>query len=293
MLSVLFFIFGLAVGSFLNVVALRYDPDKNLFALKPISGRSFCPGCRRTLRWFELVPLVSYVFLRAKCRSCRAPISLRYPLVELISGAIALLPIYLYDRYAIAALSAWPFWYIAASALFTLAFYILLLMTLIDLRHTIIPDELNVALAALGIIKIIVLYAYSQFNLIVWTFLEGYGMLFGLRSNIWTNHLFAVVFGALFFGIIIYVTRGRGMGMGDLKLATALGLLLGFPDIVLAIVLSFILGSLWSIPLLASGALRLKAAIPFGPFLALGAVVTMFFGADILRYYFIVFSLST
>jgi leader peptidase (prepilin peptidase)/N-methyltransferase len=286
------FILGLAIGSFLNVVALRYDPEKNMFALGPVSGRSFCPGCRRTLRWFELIPLVSYICLLAKCRTCRVPISLRYPAVEIVSGLIALLPLYFYDRWVIAAMPVAPVWYMALSVIFALAFYLLLLITLIDLRHTIIPDEANVAIALLGAAKIGVLYAYDQFNLTVGTFLEGYGWLLGLRDSVFTNHLAAAIFGALFFGIIIYITRGRGMGMGDLKLAAALGLLLGWPDIALAVVLSFILGSLWSLPLLVSGRLKLRAAIPFGPFIALGAVATIFFGSDLLRYYFIVFNLT-
>ncbi len=82
------FVFGLAIGSFLNVVALRYDGERSLFDAGPVSGRSYCPHCGRTLRWFELVPLVSFIMQGAKCRRCHAPISFQYPLVELISGLV-------------------------------------------------------------------------------------------------------------------------------------------------------------------------------------------------------------
>ncbi len=182
----------------------------------------------------------------------------------------------------------WPLWIFIA--VWTLALYIFILLSVIDWRFTIIPDELNVAIGILGIIKIASFYFYDKFSFNLGTFLDGYAQLFGFRENILTNHAVAAAFGILFFGTIIYVTRGRGMGMGDLKLAAALGLLLGWPDILVAILLSFMLGASYSIFKIVFGGLHLKDAVPFGPFIVLGVIVTLFWGADILRAYFTLFN---
>jgi prepilin signal peptidase PulO-like enzyme (type II secretory pathway) len=274
MIAFLLFILGLAVGSFLNVVSLRYDPNSNrsIFSLAPIGGRSKCPSCAVTLRWYDLIPVLSFIMIRHKCRSCGIKISWQYPIVEIIAGFIALLPFYFYTG-TISSLILGLIW--------TAVFYIFLLITIVDFHHYLIPDELNLAIAVLGIAKI----GASPFA----SFLGGYGQIFGLRENLFINYFAAALFGLLFFGTIILATRGRGMGMGDLKMAGALGLLLGWPDIILAILLSFIWGSIYSIFKMAFSGLKLKDAVPFGPFIVLGVITTIFFGADILRLYFTVF----
>ena len=284
MLAVILFIFGLAVGSFLNVVALRYDPDSNrsVFSLKPIGGRSRCPGCAVTLNWYDLIPVLSSVMLRRKCRSCQALISFQYPFAEIIAGFIALVPLYFYNP-------IFPELSLALGIIWTLAFYIFLLLSLINFRFLLIPDELNIVIAALGSVKVGALYIFDKFDLVFGTFLGGYAQIFGLRENIFYNHTVAAIFGALFFGTIIYVTRGRGMGMGDFKMAIALGLLLGWPDIIISIFLSFILGSIYSIYRMIFSGLQLKDAVPFGPFIVLGVIANLFFGEEIMRVYFTVF----
>lgn len=270
------FILGLAVGSFLNVVSLRYDPESNrsIFSLAPIGGRSRCPGCGTTLAWHDLIPVLSFLILWRKCRACGVKISWQYPIVEFVAGFIALLPLYFY---------AGDIPSLMLGLLWTAVFYIFLLITIVDFHHFIIPDELNLVLAVLGVAKIGLLPLAS--------FLGGYGQIFGLRENIFVNYFSAVAFGLLFFGTIIFVTHGRGMGVGDFKMAGALGLLLGWPDIVLAILLSFIWGSVYSILKMFFSGLKLKDAVPFGPFIVLGVITTLFFGADILRLYFTAFNI--
>lgn len=294
MIGAILFIFGLAVGSFLNVVSLRYDPDseKSIFSMKPIGGRSHCPHCRHILAWYDLVPIISFLFLFGKCGYCHHKISWQYPIVELISGGIALLPLYFYKIYNLSALSAVGepmtlYW--GLIAIWISAFFIFLLISIIDFRWTIIPDELNIALGGLGLARIALLYYFDKFDAVMGTFLGGYAQIFGLREGVLLNHLIAVMFGILFFGTIIYITRGRGMGMGDLKLSAALGLLLGWPDILITILLSFILGSIYSIFKIVFGHLHLKDAVPFGPFIVLAAAVVLFFGEELLRVYFTVF----
>lgn len=292
MIPVFLFIFGLAIGSFINVVASRYDPDRALFALRSIGGRSRCPSCGKTLRWYDLVPLLSFLFLRGRCRHCEDKISLQYPVVELFTGLAFLSPLYFYHYYHIAnlaAVGASLLWFYALSLIWVLALASFILLALIDLRLYIIPNGLNFFIALLGVAKIIILYAANKLDVSFASFSGAYAMLFGLQSPLWLNYIFAALFGAAFFGTIIYVTKGKGMGMGDMKLAAALGLLFGWPDIALIIVIAFLSGSAYGIALMALKRAGLKDAVPFGPFIVLGAIITMFFGSRLLDLYFTTF----
>ena len=116
-------------------------------------------------------------------------------------------------------------------------------------------------------------------------------MLFGFRENIWLNHLYGALLAFAVIGLIILITRGKGMGIGDLKLAVALGVIFGWPDIILILGLSFIIGSIYGVYLLIRKMKGLKDSVPFGPFLILGALSVFFFGHEILAHYFNFFSL--
>ncbi len=284
------FLIGLAAGSFLNVIALRYDPDRFILNKQTIGGRSYCPDCKNKLNWFELVPLLSFIFLRGRCRNCRAKISWQYPIVEIISGLIFILvPIFLkpttyYLNFQIQ--NPIGYWLLAIG--FILIFEILLLVTLIDIRLKLIPDEANILLVILGIF--IILLSAQNFDFTSGSFLGSYAALFGFRGNIWVNHSLAAFFGAAFFLILFLITLGRGMGLGDLKFAFALGFVFGWPDIILITALAFILGSLFSLPGLILKKRRLKSFLPFGPFLALASLVVFFFGHDLVKFYFGLFT---
>ncbi len=269
----LLFIFGLIVGSFLNVVSFRYDPEKGVFDLINLSGRSHCPGCGTTLRWYELIPVFSFLIQFGKCRTCGMRVSWQYPAVELASGLAFLLPAYLQN-------------YVTGSV-WTLIFLIFILIWLIDYRLYLIPDELNIILALSGLA--IAYLTAGQFGEFQGSFAGSYAALFGLRQNIWINHLAGVLAGAAIVGSIVFLTRGKGMGMGDLKLMGTLGLIFGWPDILFIFMFGSVIGAVASVILMLQKKKTMKSFVPFGPFLVLGAVTLFFFGEEILRNYFDIF----
>jgi leader peptidase (prepilin peptidase)/N-methyltransferase len=281
------FVLGLAVGSFVNVLALRYEPEHFIFKKSSWSGRSFCPQCKSPLKWHELIPLVSYALQRGRCRTCKSKISPQYPIVELVSGLIF---VFVPNSFSVLfPLSS--FLLSISSVLWIAVFTTLLLVTLIDLRLRVIPDEANIFLAALGVI-LLLLAPDTRYQIPdTSSFLGSYALIFGLQNNPWLNHFIAALVGAVFFLSLVLITRGRGMGMGDVKLASVLGFLFGWPDIFLLIVLSFVVGSLFGLYAMARRGYTMKSAIPFGPFLAAGAALTFFFGEEIVRWYFGLFSL--
>ncbi len=282
--SVFLFLFGAAFGSFLNVVSLRYDPDKFLFARRVIGGRSHCPHCGAVLRWFELLPILSFVVQRGRCRRCKGRLRLQYPVVEFVSGAIwAAVPLVLAPK--VLWLGLMPSEMYLASALWIAVFEILLLAALVDLRLRIIPDELNVLLLALGAAYAWLLSGGSGNG----SFLQGYAVLLGGNWGVWLNHLAAAAAAAIFMGVLIALTRGRGMGLGDLKLSLVLGFVFGWPDIALLLFLAFVLGSVWGLGLILLGRRGLRSAVSFGPFLSSAALLVFLWGYEITRWYFSLF----
>ncbi|MBI5220796.1 MAG: prepilin peptidase [Candidatus Liptonbacteria bacterium] len=285
------FILGLALGSFLNVLSLRYNPDKFLFRNQVIGGRSRCPHCRRTLRWFELIPLLSFALQLGRCRTCRAHLTWQYPLVELLSGLIfVFVPLRLASFSSLLPPpSSFLTPHIPHSTFHILVFLILLLITLIDLRWRIIPDELNVLLAVLGL-AILYLPGYP-FGPVSGSFLGHYALLFGFRETLLWNRVAALAAVALLFGGLILVTRGRGMGLGDLKLVLPLALVFGWPDVLIISLLAFVLGTLASLPAIFRSRRALKMHVPFGPLLFAATLAVFFFGTELIRGYFQLFGL--
>ena len=244
---ILLFILGLGIGSFLNVVALRYQLGGPIFNKSILTGRSHCPYCQKTLQWYELVPLFSFLIQFGKCRHCKHNLTWQYPIVELLSGlTFVFVP-----------------GFVEPAPVGIFVVLALILITLIDLRLLVIPDQLNafLALLALAVIPI------TNYKLLI------------------TVHLLGVVFGAGLFGLIILLTKGRGMGMGDLKLAVVLGLLFGWPKVILIVGLAFVIGGIWAAILLLAKKKSLKDAIPFGPFLAISAVAVIFVGDKLINFY--------
>jgi len=274
----LLFIFGAAFGSFLNVLILRYDGGRSLFSRRVLGGRSYCPRCGATLKWFELVPILSFVLQLGRCRHCRESISLEYPLVEILAGLIfVFVPLRLYPYFIHNSL------FYILSFLWILVFLTLVAIFLIDIRLRIIPNEANIFLAILGFF--IVWFSRSLFDLSRGSFLGPYALLFGWRGNIWSNHIFAALLACAFFGGLILVTRGRGMGIGDLKLAVPLGFIFGWPDIAIIVGLGFILGSLAGAYAVLLKKKSFKSLLPFGPFLAIASGAVFFFGKEFFEFY--------
>lgn len=280
------FLFGAILASFMNVVALRYKDGAFLFAKKNTGGRSECPACHARLHWFELIPLVSFAAQFGRCRTCKARISWQYPLVEIIGGLLVVyVPIRIRDFFFLSSLS--PFSEYALSVLWIVLFFFLFVLAVIDMRLYMIPDEINGGVVFLGAVIALIIsrYAFPVGS----SFVGHYALLAGLQENAWLNRIAGMVFGFVFFGILALISRGRGMGLGDVKLSVALGAVFGWPDIVLLTIIAFILGSVFGVAAIVRKKKNLKSVLPFGPFLAVAALVVFFLGDAIIRGYFKLF----
>ncbi len=267
--SIILFIFGIAIGSFLNVVILRYDGEHFLFDTKMIGGRSHCMHCKQTLRWFELVPIVSFLIQGGRCRRCKARLNIQYPIVELLSGLIFMfVPLALGIDAGVISASGIATPLIIIAALWVAAFEALLVTAVIDIRLGIIPDEGNIFLGVIAIFLIILSAGY-----------------FGGQESAVMAKIIGAVAGGAFFALLIAITRGKGMGMGDLKLAIPLGLLFGWPNIVFVTVFAFVIGAVVGVIEIVFGKNSMKGTLPFGPFLALGAATVFFWGPAIFTWY--------
>ncbi|NCN94867.1 prepilin peptidase [Candidatus Wolfebacteria bacterium] len=294
----LLFIFGLIVGSFLNVVILRYQPGKKVFDPKLIGGpgnwktRSRCPSCKKQLVWYELLPLASFLIQKGKCRGCGAKISFQYFLVELLSGAVfVFVPMFWAASLPLLFLPDYILMFLILSFIWILIFLAFIVLSAIDFKHFIIPDSINLFLAFLGAVLLVVNNYYKRFGHTGGSFFGYYADLFGLRDNIWVNYFFAAAVIMISFALIIIITRGKGMGWGDFKLAGALGIIMGWPDILGAAFLAFIIGSVFSLIFVALNKKKMKDIIPFGPFFAFGALLVFFFGRQLMDLYFKLFGL--
>lgn len=255
------FVLGTIIGSFLNVVALRYGTKKNL------GGRSGCMACGETLYWFELLPLVSYLGLNGKCRTCKTKISIQYPLVEFATGLIfamiflKFLPI----------LETFPQIFLMSYILSAVIFSILMVIVVYDIRHKIIPDGLVFSFIILSLIFLI-FRAGGVGGISVFP-----GFLDFLAGPIL----------ALPFALLWLVSGGRWIGFGDAKLAWGMGWFLGFAGGLSAIALGFWTGALVALSILlfsklgkTSIMIGRKTEIPFAPFLIFGLLVIFFWQFD-------------
>ena len=252
-MNALLFIFGAALGSFINVLAVRYNPARFIFDARSIGGRSHCPQCSNVLRWFELVPIVSFLIQFGRCRRCGSRISFQYPLVEIVAGLICVfVPLRLFS------LVQFPnsIFYFLFSIFWAASFLTLLLIVLIDKRLYIIPDEANIFLGFIGAVA--TFFVASRGELAHASFIGSFAPFFGFPENVWINHVFAAFAAGTLFALIIGITRGKGMGVGDLKLVIPLGLLFGWPDIIFVIALSFIIGAVYGLFSMMFGKKSLK-----------------------------------
>ncbi len=238
--------YGLVFGSFLNVVVYRLPRRMSL-----VRPRSHCPACGAQVRWFDNVPLLSYVLLLGRCRACRARISVRYPVVELAGGALA------------AAVAA-RFGLTLAGAEAMLLVMLLLPLAFIDLEHHLLPDVLTLPGIALGLAA------------------SGAGGLVGLAEA-----LVGIAVGAgLPYAVIVIYRRLRGaegMGLGDVKLLAMVGAFLGWRGMLLTLGLGATAGAAVGLTLIASGRGRRDTELPFGTFLAGAAVIVLFAGSALAR----------
>jgi leader peptidase (prepilin peptidase)/N-methyltransferase len=244
------FVFGTIIGSFLNVCIHRIPHGESI-----IAPSSHCPRCKTPIRFYDNIPLVSFMILKGRCRKCRAPISLRYPLVEFLMGLFSLI---LLLRFGISALY-----------LIYLAFFAsLALVSFIDLSHRIIPDVISLPGIVIGLV---ISFLHPQLSIkdsLIGVLLGG-GILYVVAS---VYHL---------------VTKREGMGGGDIKLLAMIGAFIGWKGILFTILCSSFIGSVVGVVLMFISSANSKYAVPFGPFLSLGAIIYVLWGEALITWYLV------
>lgn len=239
--SIFFGLYGVVIGSFLNVLILRL-PIRESITLK----RSHCMTCGHTLSWYELFPLFSYIFLGGKCRHCKSHISAQYPIVE---GANGLLYVILYLAKGIT----------VETILYCLCASALLALSVIDWRTKEIPVGFNIFILLLGLVRLIT------------------------DIGNWSQYVIGLFAVSGFLFLLFLVTKGRGIGGGDIKLMAATGLLLGWQLNIIAFLLGCVIGSIIHLTLMAVK--KADRVLAFGPYLSVGVYIAMIWGEQLVSWY--------
>lgn len=252
--TIIFFILGSIVGSFINVLVLRYNTG-----LSFVFGNSKCFSCGHKLSAFDLIPIFSFIFLHGKCRYCQSKISLQYPLVELITAIIFSLVYLLFN--------IWGIFYLIFILIIS---FLLISITVYDYKHKIIPDGL--------------VYTFIILTLLHRLYFIGFENIFSFPFYL---DLLAGPILFLFFAFFWLISSGRWMGFGDAKLALGVGWLLGFVYGISAIILAFYIGAIFGLLAIllqrlkkSSGKLTIKSELPFAPFIILAVFVELFTKVD-------------
>ena len=237
------------IGSFLNVCILRLPKGESI-----VTPGSHCPQCGKPIRFYDNIPLLSYILLGGKCRFCKTTISLQYPLIE---GITALSSLLLFMKFGPSSSYLLYFSFVAA----------LIVITVIDLFHQIIPDVISIPGIGVGLLSSFILPQITFLNSLLGVLLGGGSLL-----------IVATLYQWLF--------KREGMGGGDVKLLAMIGAFLGWKAVILTILLSSLIGSITGIAIMIMQGRDFKYAIPFGPFLSLGAVISLIYGEWIIGWYF-------
>ena len=247
------FVFGAVIGSFLNVVSLRFNTGLGL------NGRSMCMSCGKTLTWKELVPILSFLIQKGRCAKCHAKISWQYPAVEAVTGVLFALIAWNFVESGI----SWP--HFISALIYLIASCILVVIAAYDIRHKIIPDSLSYSFSALALASVF----------------------FGGVSFVHAPHLWTLLAGpilALPFALLWIVSKGKWIGLGDAKLVLGIGWLLGMNGGVNALILAFWTGAAVSVlwMYVMAGKFKRRTEIPFGPYLIIGMFIVLFSGLTVL-----------
>lgn len=255
LVAFLIFILGVCLGSFLNVVIYRLHNNEPI-----INSRSHCMSCKKTLMGYELIPIASFIIQKGKCRNCKKRISWQYILVELATGLILVL-----GWLAIANLNIKGWWHHGYGAMWLLFIAVSIVVFVYDLKYFLIPDIVIYPMAIVVFLWDLSLITYKR--------------------ELPHYYLASAIIPAAIFLSLILASRGRWMGMGDVKLVFLLGLFLGFPKIILALFLAFTSGSIVGLILILFKHYSFKSPIPFGIFLTSSALVALFYGHQIIEWY--------
>ena len=249
LIEVFIFILGLCIGSFLNVCIYRLPASKSI-----VHPRSMCSNCGTLIASYDNIPILSYLWLKGRCRHCRTKISLRYPMVELLGGLFAL-GTYLKFGLTIEAL------------IYYLFFTALMVVTFIDLDHRIIPDIITLPGIPLCFAASFALPAITYKEALL-GILSGGGSLFLVA---WTYSL---------------IMKKEGMGGGDIKLLAMMGAMIGWKGVLFTIFIASLVGTLAGMAVMLQSRKGIKLAVPFGPFLSIGSITYIFFGTPLIAWYF-------
>ena len=239
------FLFGLSIGSFVNCLVWRLHENKTIL------GRSICPHCKHQLAWYDNIPLLSFIFLRGKCRYCGEKISWQYPTVELITALLFVLAFFIHFSGSNFLLLARD-WFLIS---------VMIIIFIYDLKYYLILDIISLP-------SILIMFI---FNLLL-----GFNLL---------NLLISGIIGGSFFLIQFIISKGKWLGGGDIRLGLLMGVSLAWPMSLFAILLAYVLGSLISVPLLILKKKSFKSEIPLGAFLAPATIITLFWGEVVLNWY--------
>lgn len=250
---VLTIIFGLIIGSFLNVLIYRIPNQMSI-----ISPASHCPNCQHSIAWYDNIPIISYIILKGKCRYCKQNISSRYLVVELLNASLWVLALHYYQITELFFLSI-----IVISLLIVIAF--------IDLDKMIIPDSLNLSILIIGVLSIVLKKNFSNILLITQI-----------------DQLIGLVIGLILLLIVVFIDKifkKEVMGGGDIKLIGAIGLFLGWQLVLLGIILGSMIGTLIELPQRLVKIKKESEPFPFGPYLVIGFLIAMYVGPSIINWY--------
>lgn len=252
---VIFLIFGMLIGSFINCLAWR------LYKGETILGRSYCPKCLNKIKWYDNIPLLSFLILKGKCRSCSKKISWQYPLVELITGLL----------FYTAFLFFGPSPLILIKSFIIIS--ILVLVFIFDFRWYLIPVSALLwggsVIVILGVLSNLFILGYYLFSLVV-----------------------TIALAVVFFGAQYLITKGKGLGEGDIWLGAFLGAIFtNVLELSVAILSAYFIGAIIGIGLILTGNKKMGSKLPLGVFLSAGAIISLFFGQEIASWYLGLFSL--
>jgi prepilin signal peptidase PulO-like enzyme (type II secretory pathway) len=260
--AIMIFILGLCCGSFVNMLvyrtAVEYElikskgikKNRNVSFLKMLGGRSFCDDCGKQLHWYENIPVISWMIQRGRTKCCDQKLSILYPIVEITTGVLFLV-------YNLMFLGQDSNLMIRILGVIIIVF--LIFSTVFDLKYMILPDFSMVILICCGLL-----------------------MMFDSNTKLVLDYIFSAAVSFGFLGLLYLITKGKGMGLGDVKLAVFMGLFLGGQKVILAFYIAFVIGALVSLILMFFKKAGRKTLIPFGPFLILGVLVSWFWGDKIL-----------
>lgn len=262
MVGIIIFLFllGISIGSFLNVIVFR-----TIYGTSPLKGRSYCDHCKKPIPWYQNIPILSFILLRGRCSACHKRIPIQYPIVELLTGLLFVWWYFIGQGFFLLATQPWSL----VQPVFWLGIgIILLLIFAFDLFYGVIPDLVSYAFFAWVVLYRLGLYLTNIFQ----------------PQDLFNSIIAAIVLTAFFY-FLYFITKKKGFGLGDVKIAPSLALLLGWPDLIVAVFSAFTIGAVFGLILISLRKKQFGQTLPFAPFLVIGVVIALLWGNQLINQY--------